>query len=100
MGGTDSTPQSPTYNQYQDKSVMQNSKPITLSTTGTEQVLIIPPEFALAATEVLLHKEGDRLIIEPLIGESLLSVLTKLPDIEDDFPDVDDELLSLDDITL
>lgn len=79
---------------------MQNSQPIPVSKNGTEQVLIIPPEFAIPATEVLLHKEGERLIIEPVIYQSLLSVLTKLPDIEEDFPDVDDELLSLDDITL
>ncbi|NJL91946.1 MAG: hypothetical protein HC916_20825 [Coleofasciculaceae cyanobacterium SM2_1_6] len=29
-----------------------------------DQVLTIPPEFALISTEVLLHKEGDRLVMK------------------------------------
>ncbi|GAB4286909.1 MAG: AbrB/MazE/SpoVT family DNA-binding domain-containing protein [Oscillatoriaceae cyanobacterium] len=79
---------------------MNNSQPIFLAKNGSEQVLIIPPEFALNATKVLLRKEGERLIIEPAVSQSLVSVLTNLLEIEDDFPDVDDKLLSLDSITL
>lgn len=78
---------------------MQNSRHVSLLTSGQDQVLTIPHELALSVTEVLLRKEGPRLIIEPIPSSSLLFLLTTLQDITDDFPDIDEGLLSLDDIT-
>jgi antitoxin VapB len=77
---------------------MQNSRHVSLLTSGQDQVLTIPHEFALSNTEVLLRKEGHRLIIEPIPPSSLLSLLTTLQDIPDNFPDIDEGLLPLDDI--
>ncbi|MEM9272133.1 MAG: AbrB/MazE/SpoVT family DNA-binding domain-containing protein [Cyanobacteria bacterium P01_F01_bin.143] len=79
---------------------MENSCRVSLVTKGKDQVLKIPHEFALSGTEVVLRKEGDQLIIEPISDNSLLSMLRNLPDISDDFPDVDEGLLTLDDIKL
>lgn len=79
---------------------MQNLRHVSLLIDGQDQVLTIPHEFALSGTEVLLRKEGHRLIIEPIPPSSLLSLLTTLQDITDNFPDTDEELLPLDDITL
>ncbi|EDZ93657.1 MAG: AbrB/MazE/SpoVT family DNA-binding domain-containing protein [Limnospira sp. PMC 1291.21] len=79
---------------------MQNSRHVSLLTNGQDQVLTIPHELALSGTEVLLRKAGHRLIIEPIPANSLLSLLTTLPDITDDFPNIDEGLLPLDDITL
>jgi antitoxin VapB len=79
---------------------MQNSCHISLLTNGQDQVLTIPHEFALSSTEVLLRKEGHRLIIEPIPSSSLLSLLTTLQDLTDNFPDIDEGLLPLDNITL
>lgn len=79
---------------------MQNPRYVSLLTSGQDQVLTIPHEFALSGPEVLLRKEGHRLIIEPIPPSSLLSLLTTLQDISDNFPDVDEGLLLLDDITL
>lgn len=78
---------------------MQNSRHVSLLISGQDQVLTIPQEFALSGTEVLLRKEGHRLIIEPISPSSLLSLLTTLQDITDNFPDIDERLLPLDDIT-
>ncbi|WNZ23113.1 AbrB/MazE/SpoVT family DNA-binding domain-containing protein [Leptolyngbya sp. NK1-12] len=78
---------------------MQNSRHVSLLTSGQDQVLTIPHELALPGTEVLLRKEGHRLIIEPIPSSSLLSLLTTLQDITDDFLDIDEGLLPLDDIT-
>ena len=69
---------------------MKDSRHVSLLTSGRNQVLTIPYEFALSGTEVLLRKEGDRLIIEPIPERFLLSVLTTLQDITDDFPDVEE----------
>ncbi|MGJ3244644.1 MAG: antitoxin [Elainellaceae cyanobacterium] len=57
---------------------MQNPRHVSLLTNGQDQVLRIPREFALSGTEVLLHKEGQRLIIEPISPHSLLSLLATL----------------------
>lgn len=77
---------------------MQKIHKIPLQQNGPDQVLTIPPEFALWGTEVTLRKEGHRLIVEPLALGSLLSLLTRLEDISEDFPDVDEGSLPLDDI--
>ena len=77
---------------------MPNSRQISLSKKGEEQVLLIPQDFALSGTEVLLRQEGDRLIIEPICSTSLLDMLNTLPDIADNFPDIDEALLPLDDM--
>ncbi|MFB2982425.1 antitoxin [Microseira sp. BLCC-F43] len=51
-------------------------------------------------TEVLLRKEGHRLILEPIRPGSLLSLLATLEEITENFSDVDEGLMLLDDITL
>ena len=79
---------------------MQNPRHISLLTSGQDQILTIPHDLALSVTEVLLHKEGDRLIIEPISPISLLDLLKSLPDIPDEFPDTDEKLLPLDEILL
>jgi antitoxin VapB len=79
---------------------MQNLRHVSLLTSGQDQVPTIPHELTLPSTEVLLRKERQRLIIEPIPSSSLLSLLTTLPDITDNFPDIDEGLLVLDDITL
>ena len=43
-----------------------------------------------------MHREEDRLIIEPIGKRGLLATLAKLPTLEDDFPDVDQGLIPLD----
>lgn len=74
---------------------MQNPRHVSLLTSGQDQILTIPHDLALSGTEVLLRKEGDRLIIEPILPIYLLTLLRSLPDIPDDFPDIDQELLPL-----
>lgn len=73
---------------------------VQLFHNGTHQALNIPPDFELPGDQVVMRKDGDRLIIEPVKRASLLVLLVTLPDIEDEFPDVDLGLLPLDDIQL
>jgi antitoxin VapB len=80
---------------------MQSPYHVSLSTNGQDQqVLTIPHELALSGTEVLLRKEGHRLIVEPIPFSSLLSLLATLPEITENFADMDEALLPLDDSTL
>ncbi|NJO80942.1 MAG: AbrB/MazE/SpoVT family DNA-binding domain-containing protein [Cyanobacteria bacterium RM1_2_2] len=57
------------------------SRHVSLLMSGQDQILTIPHELALSGTEVLLRKEGHRLIVEPIPANSFLSLLTTLPDI-------------------
>jgi antitoxin VapB len=53
-------------------------------------VLRIPREFELPGDEAILHKEGDRLIIEPADRSSLLAVLATLQPLDEEFPPISD----------
>ncbi|NJK36147.1 MAG: AbrB/MazE/SpoVT family DNA-binding domain-containing protein [Oscillatoriales cyanobacterium SM2_2_1] len=79
---------------------MPPSRPISLHLSGQDQVLTIPGDLALSSTEVLLRKEGERLIVEPIATGSLLALLLTLEDIAEDFPDTDGGTLPIDEVTL
>lgn len=80
---------------------MQTERHARLFRNGSNQALRIPREFELPGSEVIIHKEGNRLIVEPVIKKrDLLGLLATLEPIKDEFPDVDEGLLPLDDIKL
>jgi antitoxin VapB len=67
------------------------------------QAVRIPVEFEFSDSHVLIHKDGDRLVIEPEPRANLLDVLRALPllDSDDGFPDdIDASLLPLRDVDL
>ena len=67
------------------------------------QAVRIPAEFEFSGSRVLIHKEGDKLIIEPEPRPNLVDILKTLSPIgpEDDFPDdLDATLLPLKDVDL
>jgi antitoxin VapB len=61
---------------------------VKLFKNGRNQALRIPREFELPGEEALLHKEGDRLIIEPVASTSLLAVLASIEPIDEEFPPI------------
>lgn len=71
---------------------MENQCQVHLSRDGDNQMLRIPSEFQLPSNEVILRKENQCLIIEPVAKHSLLAVLASLPQLDEDFPDVDERL--------
>ena len=66
------------------------------------QAVRIPADFELPGDRVMIHRDGDRLIIEPVRRKNLLEVLAHLKPLgsEDQFPDIDDTLLPAKDIDL
>src|SRR3546814_15009306 len=58
------------------------------------QALRIPADFEFPGDRVMIHRDGERLIIEPVRRKNLLEVLASLQPLgpEDQFPDVDDPL--------
>lgn len=66
------------------------------------QAVHIPADFELPGDRVMIRREGDRLIIEPVRRQNLLEVLAGLEPLgpEDQFPDVDGTLLPVKEIDL
>lgn len=50
--------------------------------------------------EAIIHKEGDRLIVEPVRKGRLLELLATLESLDLTFPDVDESLAPLDDMEI
>ncbi|MCA1778488.1 MAG: AbrB/MazE/SpoVT family DNA-binding domain-containing protein [Xanthomonadaceae bacterium] len=73
---------------------------VRLFRNGRNQAVRIPREFELEGEEAILHKEGDRLILEPVRKGRLLALLTSLEPLEEPFPEVDEGLASLDEVNL
>lgn len=76
---------------------MSNSqRQVRLFRNGRNQALRIPREFEFEGDEAIVHKEGDRLIVEPVRRGRLLALLSSLDPIDEPFPDVDEDQLPLD----
>ena len=72
---------------------------VSLFRNGRNQAVRIPREFEMEGTEVLMHKEGDRLVLTPIRKNRLLDLLASwepldesLPEVEDTQPQTRDEL--------
>lgn len=66
------------------------------------QAVRIPADFEMPGDRVMIHRDGDRLILEPVRRRSLLAVLADLEPLgpEDQFPEIDDSLMPLSGIDL
>jgi antitoxin VapB len=71
---------------------------VRLFRNGRNQALRIPRELELPGREALLHREGDRLIVEPSKKGRLLALLSTLEPLDETFPDVDEGMAPLDDV--
>jgi antitoxin VapB len=70
----------------------------SLFRNGRDQALHIPTAFELLGEEVMVRREGDRLIIEPITKKrGLLATLAALTPLDEQFPDVDETRLPLED---
>ena len=79
---------------------MQSERHVRLFRNGRNQALRIPREFELEGDEAIIHKEGDRLIVEPVRKGGLLALLATLEPLDETFPDVDETLPPPDDVEL
>lgn len=66
------------------------------------QAVRIPADFEMPGDRVMIHRDGDRLILEPVRRRNLLAVLADLEPLgpEDQLPDVKDTLLPLREVDL
>ncbi len=65
---------------------------VKLFKNGRNQAVRIPREFELPGEDAIMHRDGDRLIIEAAAPKSLLSVLAGLSALDEDFPEIADAI--------
>lgn len=73
---------------------------VRLFRNGRNQAVRIPRDFELEGDEAIMRKDGDQIILQPVETGRLLSVLSRLKPLQDDFPDFDTGLPPLDDVVL
>ncbi|MBI5320307.1 AbrB/MazE/SpoVT family DNA-binding domain-containing protein [Bradyrhizobium sp.] len=70
---------------------MSELRHVRLFRNGRNQAVRIPVEFELPGNEAVMHRDGDRLVIEPVRKRGLLALLKAMQPITD-FPEIDDPI--------
>lgn len=69
---------------------MSDHRHVRLFRNGRNQAVRIPVEFELPGNEAVMHRDGDRLVIEPVRKRGLVALLKSMRPIENAFPEIDD----------
>lgn len=71
---------------------MSDQRHVRLFRNGRNQAVRIPVEFELPGDEAVMHRDGDRLVIEPVRKRGLTALLKSMTPVDDAFPDIDDPM--------
>jgi antitoxin VapB len=63
---------------------------VRLFSYGRNQAVRIPVEFELPGDEAIMHRDGDRLVIEPARKCGLIALLKTMMPIEESLPEIGD----------
>jgi antitoxin VapB len=66
------------------------SRPVKLFRNGRNQAVRIPVEFELPGNDAIMHRDGDRLIIEPTRKRGLVALLKSMTPLEEELPEIED----------
>jgi antitoxin VapB len=69
---------------------MPDQRRVKLFRNGRNQVVRIPVEFELPGDEAIMHRDGDRLVIEPVRKRRLVALLKSMKPLEEQLPEIDD----------
>jgi antitoxin VapB len=69
---------------------MSEQRHVRLFRNGRNQAVRIPVEFELPGDEAIMHRDGDRLVIEPVRKRGLVALLKSMKPIQEKFPEIDD----------
>lgn len=69
---------------------MAKRRHVRLFRNGRNQAVRIPVEFELPGDEAIIHRDGDRLVIEPVRKGGLIALLATMAPVEEDLPSIDD----------
>src|ERR1700704_2436584 len=62
---------------------MADQRHVRLFRNGRNQAVCIPVEFELAGDEAMMHRDGDRLVIEPIRKRGLAALLRTMQPIDE-----------------
>jgi antitoxin VapB len=69
---------------------MPEQRHVRLFRNGRNQAVRIPVEFELPGNEAIMHRDGDRLVIEPVRKRGLIALLKTMKPLPEAFPEIDD----------
>jgi antitoxin VapB len=69
---------------------MAEERHVRLFRNGRNQAVRIPVEFELPGNEAIMHRDGDRLVIEPVRKRGLVALLKTMKPLKEDFPEIGD----------
>ena len=69
---------------------MNTTRHVRLFRNGRNQAVRIPVEFELPGQDALMHRDGDRLIIEPVRRQGLSALLATMAPLDEEMPDMAD----------
>jgi antitoxin VapB len=69
---------------------MPERRHVRLFRNGRNQAVRIPVEFELPGDEAIMHRDGDRLVIEPVRKRGLIALLKTMKPLEEEFPAIHD----------
>jgi antitoxin VapB len=69
---------------------MAEQRRIRLFRNGRNQAVRIPVEFELLGGEAIMHRDGERLVIEPLRKRGLVALLRSMQPSAEEFPEFRD----------
>jgi antitoxin VapB len=69
---------------------MSEQRHVRLFRNGRNQVVRIPVEFELPGSEAIMHRDGERLVIEPVRKRGLIALLKTMKPLQEEFPEIDD----------
>jgi antitoxin VapB len=69
---------------------MSDQRHVKLFRNGRNQAVRIPVEFELPGDAAIMHRDGDRLVIEPVRKRGLVALLKSMKPIEESFPEIED----------
>jgi antitoxin VapB len=69
---------------------MPQQRHVKLFRNGRNQAVRIPVEFELPGDEAIMHRDGDRLVIEPVRKRGLVALLKTMKPLNEEFPQIDD----------
>lgn len=69
---------------------MSGQRHVRLFRNGRNQAVRIPVEFELPGSEAIMHRDGDRLVIEPVRKRGLVALLQAMQPLDEAFPAIDD----------
>ena len=84
---------------HEERHAPQAPRRARLFRNGRNQALRIPRDLEFAADEVILHREDDRLVVEPVKRKrTLAEILPQLEPIAEEFPEIPDPPVRSEDV--